>query len=182
MSLLLFSAIIFLSLLWAAAGIGHQRLPSSVTPVPSSSPKEEGRIAHPISPGVPHFEKIVDGKYIEYREAHRFFYTVDPALQMSVNEILHSYRPPYSAFVAIDPKTGRILALADYARENPWNAGVWQRATYPAASIFKLVTAASVPGKRTSTLQFAGFLSGKSVSPRSPKTHGQSQARSANEF
>jgi cell division protein FtsI/penicillin-binding protein 2 len=44
--------------------------------------------------------------------------------------------------VALEPKTGRILALADYARENPENAGIWQRATYPAASVFKLITAA----------------------------------------
>jgi cell division protein FtsI/penicillin-binding protein 2 len=97
----------------------------------------------PSSNGIPpHFERTLNGKYIEDRESYRFVYTVDPALQTSVNEILRSRRPLLGTFVAIEPKTGKILALIDYARGNPEYTGIWQRATYPAASIFKLITAA----------------------------------------
>jgi len=56
--------------------------------------------------------------------------------------VLRSHRPPFSTFIALDPKTGKILAMADYARENLEYAAIWQKATYPAASVFKLVTAA----------------------------------------
>ena len=95
----------------------------------------------------PQYGRILNGKYIEDRETYRFVYTVDPALQASVNEILRSRRPLISTFVALDPQTGKILALIDYARGNPEYTGIWQRATYPAASVFKLITAAGALDK-----------------------------------
>ena len=141
LGLLLVVSVICGSLLYAAKG-AHR---SSRTPL--SSPKPSSRDAlgffRPSSNGVPpHFEKMLNGKYIEDRESYRFVYTVDPVLQTSVNEILRKRRPVLGTFVALEPKTGKILALIDYARGNPESSGVWQRATYPAASVFKLVTAA----------------------------------------
>jgi cell division protein FtsI/penicillin-binding protein 2 len=84
----------------------------------------------------------LNGKYIEDRESYRLVYSVDPALQASVKEILRNRRPLLATFVALEPQTGKILALIDYARGNPDYTGIWQRATYPAASVFKLITAA----------------------------------------
>ncbi|MBU1207267.1 MAG: penicillin-binding protein [Proteobacteria bacterium] len=138
--LLVFS-IVCVSLLYAAKG-NHRSSPSSL----SASPLQNSALAKvfqpPLNGSLPHFEKIVEGKYIEERASYRFVYTVDPALQACVNEVFRNYRPSFSAFVAMEPKTGKILALAEYARENPNYPGIWQRATYPAASIFKLITAA----------------------------------------
>lgn len=131
------------SLLYAAKRHSPSRPSSSVQPSAQPSVKESAKFALPLSNGLPRLDRIVDGKYVEERDSYRFYYSVDPALQMTANEILHTYRPPYGAFVALDPKTGKVLALADYSRENPWNAGIWQRATYPAASIFKVITAAA---------------------------------------
>ena len=90
----------------------------------------------------PSFQRIVGGKFAETRGSYQFIYTVDPVLQASVEEVFRAHKPPYAAFVALDPKTGKILALAEYARDKSENGGIWNRATYPAASVFKIITAA----------------------------------------
>jgi len=141
LGLLLVVSLICASLLYAAKG--NHRSARTVLHCPKQVNPESTMSPHPSSSGdPPNFEKILEGKYIEDRESYRFFYTVDPSLQASVSEVLRSHRPPFSAFVAIDPRTGRILALADYSRDCPDFAGLWRRATYPAASVFKLITAA----------------------------------------
>jgi peptidoglycan glycosyltransferase len=90
----------------------------------------------------PSFRKISDGKFVEKRGPYQFIYTVDPVLQATVEELFRKHHPPYGVFAAMDPKTGRILALADYSRENFDPGQIWKRATYPAASVFKIITAA----------------------------------------
>ncbi len=113
--------------------------------------KDPGRISPPAPAGSspfkgngssPSFHKIEDGKFTEYRTAYRFTYSVDPVLQASVEDVLRAHKPPFSAFVALDPKTGKILALAEYSRGNAEDREIWKRATYPAASVFKIITAA----------------------------------------
>jgi peptidoglycan glycosyltransferase len=139
--LLLAASAICASLLYAAKG--SHRPPETVVSSPPASQNESSLTLQPPSNGnSPHFEKIQDGRFVEDRQENRLIYTVDPVLQASVNEILHSRHPSFSAFVAVEPKTGKILALASFARQNPEDAGIWQRATYPAASVFKLITAA----------------------------------------
>jgi cell division protein FtsI/penicillin-binding protein 2 len=141
MGLFLIVSIIVASLLHAAKGNIYP--PMTPQPFHQSANSDPAKLFHPaLKENPPYFGKTWSGKYIEENDFCRFIYTVDPALQTCVNEIFRNYRPPYCVFVALEPKTGRLLALADYARENPDNPGVWQRATYPAASIFKLVTAA----------------------------------------
>jgi peptidoglycan glycosyltransferase len=141
LALLLGISVACVSLLYAAKG-AHRSPRTQVSPHKPSSTEALGPLL-PSSNGIPpQFERILNGKYIEDRESYRLVYTVDPTLQTSVNEILRSRRPLLGAFVAIEPKTGKILALIDYARGNPEYPGIWQRATYPAASVFKLITAA----------------------------------------
>ena len=141
LGLLLVVSAVCVSLLYAAKGThrSSRAVLSSPKPATTESPPV---FQTQSNGGSPHFQRILKGKYVEDQESYRFVYTVDPVLQAAVNDVLRSRRPPFSSFVAIEPKTGRILALADYARENPENAGIWQRATYPAASVFKLITAA----------------------------------------
>jgi len=106
------------------------------------SQPETSSFSQPGNGSTPSFKKIWGGKFIEEQGPYQLIYTVDPVLQASVEELFSKYRPPFSAFVALDPKTGRILALADYSRENLENGEIWKRATYPAASVFKIITAA----------------------------------------
>ena len=129
------------SLLYAAKG-HHLLSPASFPALPLQNIELKKVFRSPINGTLPHFEKIVEGRYTEDHESHRIIYTVDPALQKRVKEIFRSHRPSFGAFVAIEPKTGKLLALAEYAHRAQSNPGIWQRASYPAASIFKLITAA----------------------------------------
>lgn len=137
--LLLLSAIC-VSLLYAAKGNHRPRGTSPRRPAVRS--EEAKTFQGSLHSGRPHFQKTAGGKFVEDRDPYHFVYSVDAALQNRVAEIFRTYRPPYATFVALEPKTGKILALADYVRGSGENGGVWQRATYPAASVFKLVTAA----------------------------------------
>lgn len=68
-------------------------------------------------------------------------YTVDEDLQKEADHILKSYKPDYAAIFLMDAESGRVLAMSSYQRDNP-SAGNWAlQASFPAASVFKVVTA-----------------------------------------
>jgi len=72
--------------------------------------------------------------------------TINLDLQNSIESLLDRYKPDYASVVAIHPKTGRILALVDYVKKNDsrWKVKPLSlSATFPAASVFKVVTAAA---------------------------------------
>lgn len=84
-----------------------------------------------------------DGRYTVLREGKKVALTLDPVLQRKVEGLLTSYAPPYAAVAAIEPSTGRVLALAEFSRgEGKPRLGL--RAVYPAASVFKVVTGAAL--------------------------------------
>ena len=68
-------------------------------------------------------------------------YAINDELQERVKHVMQVNRVPYGAFVAIEPKTGRILALAGFSASDP----AWEKRScfglYPMASLFKIVTA-----------------------------------------
>lgn len=129
------------SLLYAAMGYP---LRSSFAPGDArgtASPAEA--VFHPpVNGAPPDFGSLADGKFCEDRDGYRLLYSVDPALQKQARDVFQKHRPAYGAFVALEPESGRILALAEYTRVPSEPGSVWRRATYPAASVFKLVTAA----------------------------------------
>lgn len=70
-------------------------------------------------------------------------YAIDEQLQERVERVMRTYRVPYGVFVAIEPKTGRILAMVSHSEIDP----AWERTAfynpYPMASLFKIVTTAA---------------------------------------
>ncbi|MBD3397245.1 MAG: hypothetical protein GF418_16615 [Chitinivibrionales bacterium] len=72
-------------------------------------------------------------------------YSIDTALQALARTMLRRYHPKYGAVVALDPETGRTLVLAAYnhPEEPPLARDLYCRSMFPAASIVKIVTAAS---------------------------------------
>jgi membrane peptidoglycan carboxypeptidase len=72
--------------------------------------------------------------------------TVNPRLQEQMQKLFSIYKPMQGAMVAIDPKTGKVLALAEYNKEGP-SAGLATRPLYPAASVFKIITGAALLDK-----------------------------------
>lgn len=88
-------------------------------------------------------------------------YTFDRRLQDTLRRTYDLYDPDYGAFVAINPDNGEILAMHSHTRSglpDPGNLVV--RASSPAASIFKIVTAAAALDRGLlepdSTLPYAG--------------------------
>lgn len=75
-------------------------------------------------------------------------YAFDPALQEKMTDLFRDYRPDYGAFVALDATTGRVLAMVSYAHGAKPEENLALRATFPSASVFKVVTAAAAIAER----------------------------------
>lgn len=73
--------------------------------------------------------------------------TIDAVLQAKLNGILKNYETPYAAVVAIEPHTGRVLAMAEHSEADPNLRGLAVKAIFPAASVFKIVTATALLDK-----------------------------------
>ncbi len=73
----------------------------------------------------------------------RIQYTFDEALQKEIGTLISRYAPDYAALAAIEADTGRVIALVNYAKHDPAAKNLVLKASFPAASIFKIVTAAA---------------------------------------
>jgi peptidoglycan glycosyltransferase len=71
-------------------------------------------------------------------------YGIVPDLQKTALEVLAAGEVPFGAVVAIEPSTGRILAWAQHSEEQPSLRRIPLMANPPAASVYKLVTAAAL--------------------------------------
>ena len=91
-------------------------------------------------------------------------YTIDQSLQDWAEKRLKTYNPDYGVFVAMEPDTGEILALATSRRDEQQSADLALRATYPAASTFKLITAAATLEEGIATPDTVFAFNGKSTS------------------
>ncbi len=76
-------------------------------------------------------------------------YGMEPGLNDAMLGIFKQYKPDYGAFVALDATTGRILSLISYSPDDRWvDQNLALRATFPSASVFKVVTAAAAISER----------------------------------
>jgi peptidoglycan glycosyltransferase len=75
---------------------------------------------------------------------NRALLTLDPALDGFVSELLARYAVPYAGVAAVDPRTGKLLAYVSHSSAEPGARDQVRDATAPAASVFKLVTAAAL--------------------------------------
>ena len=72
-------------------------------------------------------------------------YTFNNELENYIKKQLSLYRPDYTSVVVIDNETGHVLAAVDYARkQNVFGRDLAFTNTHPAASIFKVITAADL--------------------------------------
>lgn len=69
--------------------------------------------------------------------------TLDPSLENVAERLLRGAKPVEGAIVALDPKTGRVLAFRALSSGAP-SFDVLTRARLPAASLFKVVTTAAL--------------------------------------
>lgn len=109
------------------------------------------------SSGVPEY-RLDDGNMAQL--------SLDPNLQEGLRKFMEKCRLPYGVFVAVEPKTGRILANISYSSRMPSWEPLASFYDYPMASLFKVVTAAAAfeAGKATAetSLPFRGGATSES--------------------
>lgn len=91
-----------------------------------------------------HANRGPDGRYYLEQEGALRTLTLDGDLQDQLSRTLKEYQTPYAAVVVIEPSTGKVLAMAEHSERNPSLRGLTTKAIYPAASIFKIVTASAL--------------------------------------
>ncbi len=106
-------------------------------------------------------------------------YSIDQELQERVEKVLRTSQVPYGVFVAIEPKSGRILAMVAHSFIYP----AWEQNSffnlYPMASLFKIVTAAAALEQKKVSPETVFAFRGKNTSenPRywyvKPGSHNQ---------
>lgn len=97
-----------------------------------------------------------EGEWNGQTKKLRVRFTLDPILQEYGDTIFKRYKPDYGALVLFDAKTGRVLALSSFQKGQPTDRSLALRASYPAASVFKIVTA-------TAAVDNAGLHPGRSI-------------------
>lgn len=70
--------------------------------------------------------------------------TIDPALQAHLESVLAEHPIAHGSVVLVEPETGRVLAMADRTDHEPNMPALARHAAAPAASTFKVVTAAAL--------------------------------------
>jgi cell division protein FtsI/penicillin-binding protein 2 len=92
------------------------------------------------------------------------YYSLNPELQGLLHDIFKQYKPRYGAVVVMDPQSGRVLALASYHNETAPDRGsdLFLRALFPAASVFKTVTATAAIEKARYSAQTLIQVTGQS--------------------
>lgn len=93
----------------------------------------------------------------------KFQYSFDPKLQKVMENLFQSYGPDYGAFVALDATTGRVLSMVSYSRSKKMTDNLAIRASFPSASVFKVVTATAAIEKHR--------ISGDTVIPFNGRNH-----------
>lgn len=74
-------------------------------------------------------------------------YTINEDLQKEAEKLLSSYKPDYGALVIMDAMTGEIKAMASFEKGKVSTENLALRGSYPAASVFKIITATAALDK-----------------------------------
>jgi cell division protein FtsI/penicillin-binding protein 2 len=84
-------------------------------------------------------------------EGEQLHFTIRGDLQKRVHDFLAKNQVPYGVFVAIEPATGRILAMTAHSSVEPgWSKNA-SFDLYPMASLFKIITASAALENRKIT-------------------------------
>ncbi|MBC7752696.1 MAG: penicillin-binding protein [Moraxellaceae bacterium] len=95
------------------------------------------------------------------KENYKVEYTLDKKLQKQANDLLQRYKPDYGAIFMINAETGEVLAIASQQKGNPNGENLNLKASFPAASVFKVVTAtAAVDGAKVDPRHRIAFNGG----------------------
>ncbi len=81
--------------------------------------------------------------YAGRRQLVSLQYTIDPYLQAYMHKLMKSYSPDYGAFVAVDSQSGKVISMLNFRKNEVAKENYVLEAKFPAASVFKVVTASA---------------------------------------
>jgi cell division protein FtsI/penicillin-binding protein 2 len=90
--------------------------------------------------------RLSKGRLVQSTAAGQVTYTIDPDVQLALEELLEKKQVDYGAAVVVEVATGRVVALAGRSKREPdaepssWALKPWA----PSASVFKVITAAAL--------------------------------------
>ncbi len=82
------------------------------------------------------------------KQVSNLIYTIDPGLQTQAEKLIKSYKPDYAAIVILNADTGAVKAMVSFQKDNPEPQNWALNNSFPAASIFKIVTATAALDKK----------------------------------
>jgi len=97
-------------------------------------------------------------------EGEQLHYTIRGDLQKRVHDFMAKSQVPYGVFVAIEPATGRILAMTAHSSVEPGWSKTASFDLYPMASLFKIITASAALESRRITPETVIEFRGKATS------------------
>lgn len=135
---------------WGLASLALVLLtPTALTASPPSAQRASTSVARVVTPPFSDIDLGQAGaaggvRVVPRRDGTRAVLTVDEKLQSHMEAIFARYDVPQGGLVAMDPKTGRVLAFVGYEAGKGLNARVATDPAPPAASVFKIVTASAL--------------------------------------
>lgn len=123
-------------------------------------------IASVITPAIEanHFPENITLPDFPVRGGLGVRYTLDGRLQDEAQRLLEKYNPDYGVFVALEPDSGRVLAMASSARGKDGAGNLSMLNTYPAASISKIITAVAAINENKAAANTIIPFNGKATS------------------
>ena len=115
---------------------------SQVAPRPAPAPKTARELLAGLDVRRGHNED--NHVVVDLADGAKAILTVDPDLQAFTKDIFEDYSVPYGAVVALEPRTGRVLAYVSHSSANPEAGDLAVDATPPAASVFKIITGSAL--------------------------------------
>ncbi len=136
--------------MWGLASLAIVLLtPMALTASPPSAQRASTSVARVVTPPFSDIDlgqarALGDVRVVARRDGTQAVLTVDDDLQSHVESIFARYDVPQGGFVAMEPKTGRVLAFVGYEAGKGLSPRVATDPAAPAASVFKIVTASAL--------------------------------------
>ncbi len=157
------------SLFWGLASLAFVLVtPDALTASPPSAQRASTNVARALAPPFSDVDlsraRSTEGEWVvPRRDGSRAVLTVDEELQSHMESIFARYDVPQGGLVAMDPKTGRVLAFVGYEAGKGQSPSVATDPAPPAASVFKIVTASALIDagvKPTTSVCYGGGMRG----------------------
>ncbi len=94
-------------------------------------------------------------------QGERIPLSFDPELQQPLKRFIDTYHVPLAQLVAVEPSTGRVLAVIESKNQGPLPDGLDQPDLFPAASVFKIVTTSALLARGVDPEEEVCFHGGK---------------------